>query len=671
MSLYRGRNSISPILLKDSGKIGDIDNLTITKNSLNKIQAVGLINQNDNLDSTNPLIFWQGTEQEWEVGGETDTYYAWKGAGINPNEHSTYSTTYGAVFSGAYGNGKFVMVSKDSKDYGFSYYSTDGGNTWTYNKPSDMFKDVRRVIYVNDMFIAKSRNEPLYFSSDGINWTDIPFGAADGYGICWTGLFYVTVPANGGASKISNNLTSWLNKSAPSIGGQALAYGEYNSNQIIICVGEGGIDYITPSDLDSDRPWTSILSGDYKFYDVIYHNGKFVAVGLNCSVVIDITGETPTVTLKGNITASSIVYVDGKYYTIGNFTRYPSAPTSSNSLYYINESDLLNENIDWTTYTLPETLTYSSVVTDGQKLILNDNFHTYFVKIDLAGEVFTLESEPTTESTVYSAPEVESVLTITSVGTGTITLSDNSIYNYNSEDNITIPQSVGKSHPNWLCGIENVGVKKGNILIGKEYSVFNGTNGITIGTSGLVPAPNISDANKFLNSDGTWKSLPIEQSYDPTSGNAISGVAINNAKFLKNNNNSASGLTILGTSNYANSVTLGYSSTSTNSNSVSVGAYSSAGRNSVAIGYYANASATGSIQIGYGTANANTFSVGFSEYDDYQLLDGTTGKIPNARINIDNTPIENSTNTITSGAIYNSIGTIESVLDSIIAQGSN
>lgn len=37
------------------------------------------------------------------------------------------------------------------------------------------------------------------------------------------------------------------------------------------------------------------------------------------------------------------------------------------------------------------------------------------------------------------------------------------------------------------------------------YSAFTGTDGTAAGTSGLVPAPAIADANKFLNSDGTWK----------------------------------------------------------------------------------------------------------------------------------------------------------------------
>ena len=39
-------------------------------------------------------------------------------------------------------------------------------------------------------------------------------------------------------------------------------------------------------------------------------------------------------------------------------------------------------------------------------------------------------------------------------------------------------------------------------------TAFTGTNGITAGTQGMVPAPAITDANKVLKSDGTWGNVP-------------------------------------------------------------------------------------------------------------------------------------------------------------------
>jgi hypothetical protein len=54
---------------------------------------------------------------------------------------------------------------------------------------------------------------------------------------------------------------------------------------------------------------------------------------------------------------------------------------------------------------------------------------------------------------------------------------------------------------------------------------------------------------------------------------------------------------------------------------------------SVAVGTQAYANGTGSIQIGKGTNSNNySLSVGFNNGNNYQLLDGTTGLIPDARI---------------------------------------
>lgn len=42
------------------------------------------------------------------------------------------------------------------------------------------------------------------------------------------------------------------------------------------------------------------------------------------------------------------------------------------------------------------------------------------------------------------------------------------------------------------------------VALNRYPSVFTGTDGVTAGTEGLVPAPTAADAGKFLNSDGTW-----------------------------------------------------------------------------------------------------------------------------------------------------------------------
>jgi len=139
----------------------------------------------------------------------------------------------------------------------------------------------------------------------------------------------------------------------------------------------------------------------------------------------------------------------------------------------------------------------------------------------------------------------------------------------------------------------------------------------------------------------------VDQTYDPTSTNAQSGTAVAEAvaPALKNTATGTNALTILGnTSSNNNSLNIGAYSTSNGIYSLSIGHYSSAnmysiaigssgaqasGNTSIAIGGY-NAVATGgsSIQLGCGTnSTADSFQV-----FNYQMLDGTTGLIPAARI---------------------------------------
>lgn len=47
------------------------------------------------------------------------------------------------------------------------------------------------------------------------------------------------------------------------------------------------------------------------------------------------------------------------------------------------------------------------------------------------------------------------------------------------------------------------------------YNDFTGTDGVNAGTAGLVPAPAVSDAGKYLKADGTWDTITIPQSGIP------------------------------------------------------------------------------------------------------------------------------------------------------------
>lgn len=115
------------------------------------------------------------------------------------------------------------------------------------------------------------------------------------------------------------------------------------------------------------------------------------------------------------------------------------------------------------------------------------------------------------------------------------------------------------------------------------------------------------------------------------------------AHFLKNNTSESDSLSILGSSSTGG----GGISIGPNSRAISLGiaigygdgstSSTTAYTNSVAIGYNAHTGAVGAVQLGSGTnttANSLCFGayVSGSTITNYQLLDGTTGLIPDARI---------------------------------------
>ena len=111
-----------------------------------------------------------------------------------------------------------------------------------------------------------------------------------------------------------------------------------------------------------------------------------------------------------------------------------------------------------------------------------------------------------------------------------------------------------------------------------------------------------------------------------------------NISVLQNTATGTNALTILGTASiYPYSTNIGVNS-SVVQYATAIGYNARSGHYSTAIGYNAQVTSNNSaIQIGYGTNNtANTLNIGFyngtNTHYNWQLLDGTTGLIPDARI---------------------------------------
>ena len=148
------------------------------------------------------------------------------------------------------------------------------------------------------------------------------------------------------------------------------------------------------------------------------------------------------------------------------------------------------------------------------------------------------------------------------------------------------------------------------------YTDFTGTDGVSAGTAGLVPAPATTDVDKFLKSDGTWdtagggSSVNVVQTTGTSQANVMSQNATTSMVFhdpnIRREIQIGSGADSRGT----NSVAIGYNAAlGSRTGSIVIGA--NAGASAVyatAIGYQAQATRKGEFNIGSGDYTAYGFN---------------------------------------------------------------
>ena len=144
------------------------------------------------------------------------------------------------------------------------------------------------------------------------------------------------------------------------------------------------------------------------------------------------------------------------------------------------------------------------------------------------------------------------------------------------------------------------------------------------------------------------------------------------SNYLTNTATGTGSLIIGGTaSDRVGATSVGYTSVVSANNTTALGYNSQAtSQYSITIGRNSKTSGASAIQIGYGTnSTANTLSIGFynnsSTHYNWNLLDGTTGLIPTARIDTDTTATSGSAKPITSGAVYTILGDIETLINAL------
>lgn len=172
----------------------------------------------------------------------------------------------------------------------------------------------------------------------------------------------------------------------------------------------------------------------------------------------------------------------------------------------------------------------------------------------------------------------------------------------------------------------------------KTYSAFVGTDGSEAGSEGLVPAPAVTDADKYLKSDGTWATVntgpTVVQTIGKSTTDVMSQKAVSDTVFYNSGNTYTRENIRIGHTNMVGyrSTSIGYNQTFGNlAFSVAIGANSSAGNDGVVIvGNSAVANKPGAVAIGYGSSattkgemNIGTSNTGYGyNSSNYRLLTG-------------------------------------------------
>lgn len=412
-----------------------IDNETITKNSDNELQAEGLLNKHTDT-AIDKIYNWTGTQSQWTNGVETQ----WKNWLTNPQEEWNTGTLpqTGYWRSITFGNGKFVAIGGVYSYDNNAAYSLDGVNWTKVTLP--ISGAWRSIAFGNNTFviIAYGSDKVLY-SSDGITWYNSTI-SSDGP---WSSITYgngkfVAVAENVNKGAYSSDGITWTEFNLPiSITYRSVIYG----NDRFIAVGNSNQAVYSTDGIN----WsiTTMRSYDWNSrYSITYGNGKFVAVSeLTNKADYSTDGVNwSTSTLPSNENWYSVTYGNGKFIAFVRNT---------------NKMAISSDGLTWSSGSLPSTAKWTAITYGINKFVViagEGTNKTAALQIT-QHSAFTTTETPDTTSTVYSAPLTPSTLTVTSVGEGTITLSDNNTYNRNSIADESTYETIGEVHPDYVSYI--------------------------------------------------------------------------------------------------------------------------------------------------------------------------------------------------------------------------
>lgn len=427
----------------------NVDGETISYNSSDALQAIAVKNVRDG--STLPI--WHGTEYQWNHGDPTTWYYwqtsvtaLWTSGGDLPYlGNNSIDITYG--------NGIFVVIDTEGNVVG----TDNQGETWnTLTKlpsfPSGIIDVWLKITFGNNKFAVISNTSAyIAYSEDNCQtWTIKQTGITSTYDSVYSFIyannkFILNYGSIWGETRYSEDLINWSN--AFTHRGACVTYG---NNRFIGTY--NGRYWSQSQDLDN---WTNYNYGEYRYIGekVAYGNGKFISVHYEYISSLDDNSDVWNYRYKQiPISGSLIAYGNGIFMIVG---------TEGQCCYSSDGGD------NWVQSQHP--LNNTSLLSYGNSnfIAINNTTEPFSSAIFTItyDKCYTDTANPTTSSVVYSEPNVTSSYTISSVTSGAITLSNNNTYYYNQSGNVQTYDTIGNSHPEYLCFIDGVGVKMGNTMI--------------------------------------------------------------------------------------------------------------------------------------------------------------------------------------------------------------
>ena len=219
-----------------------------------------------------------------------------------------------------YGNGKFVVVSKDSNVFA---YSTDG-ITWTEGTLPSTQKWMS-ICYGNGKFVVVAQNSNVFaYSTDGITWTEGTLPSTQyWYSVCYgNGKFVAVSSSVSNVFAYSTDGITWTTGTMPSRkywesvcygNGKFVAMG-WSSN--VFAYSTDGINW-TQGTMPSSQYWENIC----------YGNGKFVVIAENGSDTNIYAYSTDGITwTQGTMPRiqvwRSVCYGNGKFVAVADSSKF-------------------------------------------------------------------------------------------------------------------------------------------------------------------------------------------------------------------------------------------------------------------------------------------------------------------------------------------------------------